>query len=59
MIFSDGERHRETRTFASKFFSKHGLRSLTRKRVTNAEDGMREQLSNCVKDYIKGKRNYN
>ena len=30
IIFADGERHEEARTVASRFFSKHGLKSLTK-----------------------------
>ena len=30
IIFADGEKHDEARTVASRFFSKHGLKSLTK-----------------------------
>ena len=55
LIFSDGDRHRETRTFSARFFAKHGLKSLTKGRTeTDAKFKMREELAKCVKEYIDG-----
>jgi hypothetical protein len=51
LIFSDGEIHRETRTFAARFFSTHGLKSLTKKKL---QSGMKEKLGKCIQGYIDG-----
>ena len=50
IIFADGERHEEARTVASRFFSKHGLKSLTKSATaggaaSSSVAAMKEKLS--------------
>ena len=58
IIFADGEKHEEARTVASRFFSKHGLKSLTKSANGGAASSsssvaaMKEKLSRKLKQNV-------